>query len=82
MSKLIRVSEESFLKINDMSRRMGISKQDIIDEALDKLERTSIMKQANEAYERLRQDPQAWKEEIEERALWDSTLKDGLEDDK
>ncbi len=82
MSKLIRVSEESFLKIHDMARRMGISKQDIIDEALDKLERTNIMKQANEAYARLRQDPQAWKEEIEERALWDITLKDGLEDDK
>jgi len=80
MSKLIRVSEESFLKINDMARRMGISKQDIIDEALDKLERMNIMKQANEAYARLRQDPAKWQEEEQEREIWDSTLMDGLED--
>ena len=81
MLKLIRVTEESFLKIHEMARRMGISKQEIIDEALDKLERTNIMKQANEAYARLQKDSQAWKEEQEERALWDTTLKDGLEDE-
>jgi len=80
MSKLIRVSEESFVKLNTMARKLGISKQEIIDEALEKLEHVNLMKQANEAYARLRQNPEEWREEELERDLWESALGDGLKD--
>jgi hypothetical protein len=33
------------------------------------------------AYAALRADPDAWAEELAERALWDTTLMDGLWDD-
>ena len=36
---------------------------------------------ANAAYARLRRDPVAWAEELEERRLSENTLMDGLEDD-
>jgi predicted DNA-binding protein len=80
MSKLLRVSEESFVRLNNMARRLGISKQEIIDEALEKLERVNLMQQANEAYARLRKNPEEWREEERERDLWESALGDGLED--
>ena len=34
---------------------------------------------ANEAYLRLRNDPKAWQEELEERRLWEATLLDGID---
>lgn len=33
----------------------------------------------NAQYADLRNDPVAWAQELEERALWDATLADGLE---
>jgi hypothetical protein len=39
-----------------------------------------LLDQANAAFARLKQDPQAWAEELAERALWESTLLDGLAD--
>jgi len=37
--------------------------------------------QLNAGYARLRRDPAAWAEELEEQRLWDRTLMDGLEDE-
>ena len=61
---------------------MGASKQLIIEKALDRLARENLLKRANEAYEALRSDPEGWAEELKERAEWDVTLADGLEDDE
>jgi hypothetical protein len=33
----------------------------------------------NEGYARLRADPEAWQEELDERRLWDTTMADGLD---
>jgi len=44
-------------------------------------ERKKFLEGCNADYARLRTDPQAWQEELEERALWDCTLMDGLKDD-
>ena len=41
--------------------------------------RKKLIQASNEAYAKLRRNPKAWKEELEERALWDATLADGLE---
>ncbi len=34
--------------------------------------------EATAAFQRLRDDPKAWQEELEERKLWEATLPDGL----
>jgi len=41
--------------------------------------RDYFFRKADEAYARLREDPKAWKNELEERAEWDVTLMDGLD---
>jgi hypothetical protein len=42
--------------------------------------RDRFLDRVNDAYSALRRDPEAWAEEQAERALWDSTLADGLTD--
>ncbi len=39
-----------------------------------------LLQKTNEAYAALREDEETWKEELRERALWESTLMDGLEE--
>ena len=81
MSKLVRISDEAFLKLNFIAKKTGTSKQDVLDEALENWERDILLKQANEAYAALKKNDALWKEEQKERALWDATLSDGLEDE-
>jgi hypothetical protein len=46
-------------------------------------ERELFLKQANEDYARLKkEDPEGWKELLEERKEWEVTLADGLDDEK
>jgi hypothetical protein len=46
---------------------------------LEEYRRTRLFQQADAAYEALRADPEAWRQELEERAMWDVTLMDGIE---
>lgn len=81
MSKILRVSDEAFSKIDQIAINTGFSKQDIIDKALYNLEKETFLKQANEAYAAMKKDPKQWREHQEEIALWESTLADGLKDE-
>ena len=56
--------------------------QSVIDQAVEAYRRRRFLEAANEEYARLRADPTAWGEELEERRLWDSTLLDALESDE
>ena len=77
MSRIVRVSDEAYTKLNSIAKAAGVSKQDMIDAVLKKWEKDTLLKQANEAYTALRQNDQDWQEELAERALWDVTLEDG-----
>lgn len=46
---------------------------------LDVRRRRELLEQANRDYAALRADPEAWQAELAERALWETTLLDGLE---
>lgn len=41
----------------------------------------TILDETADAYAGLRSDPERWQEELDERAEWDTTLADGLEDE-
>ena len=41
-----------------------------------------LFEKGNRAYAEMKKDSKKWQEELEERALWDCTLLDGLENDK
>jgi predicted transcriptional regulator len=81
MSKILRVSDEAYSKLTQITKNTGLSNQDVIDKALENLERETFLKQANEAYAAMKKDPKQWQEHLEEIAVWEATLSDGLEDE-
>ena len=44
--------------------------------------RNQFWTDVNEAFAKLKSDPDAWAAELEERKLWDTTLMDGLDPDE
>jgi hypothetical protein len=81
MSKILRVSDEAYSKLTQITKNTGLSNQDVIDKALENLERETFLKRANEAYAAMKKDPKQWQEHLEEIAVWEATLADGLEDE-
>lgn len=63
-------------------KRVGDSKIDnrILRKDLQEIDRKSLIEATNAAYAKLRHNRTAWSEELEERAPWDSTLNDGLDE--
>ena len=52
--------------------------QAVPDDAVERYQRDRFLDDVNAAFASLRSDPEGWKEEQEERALWDATLNDEL----
>lgn len=78
-SSSIRVEEETIVKLRAISREEKKPMGQVVTDLVKKYEREKFWKEAREAFERLREDPVAWKEYQDETALWDSTSGDGLE---
>jgi len=54
--------------------------QTIIDRAVEDFRRQSFIEQANKAYLALRENPEAWEAELQERREWEATLADNQKD--
>ncbi len=74
----VRISEESHQVLRELSEQEGTSMQNLLDEAVEQLRRRKFLVQANAAFAALKADPKAWKEELEERKLWERTSSDGV----
>jgi len=77
----VRISLPARNQLRELAEHVGKSMQLVVEEAIELYRRRSFLEDVNAAYSELRQDPQAWAEIEEERALWDSTLADGLPED-
>jgi predicted transcriptional regulator len=76
----IRVSLRTRDELQDLARRAGMSMQQVLDQALEQYRRRQILDMTNAAYAALQANPAAWADLHEERAQWDATLSDGLEE--
>jgi hypothetical protein len=52
-----------------------------VDKTNEALRRQRLLEQHNRAYAAVRADTELWRKELEERAIWDAALADGLEDE-
>lgn len=77
----IRIPDKTRQTLAELSSETGESLQDILAAAVEQYRRNRILEQANQAYARLKKDPEVWQELLEERAQWDSTLADDLDDE-
>jgi len=80
MSKTMRVTDNAYEKLEELSEETGFSKQDLIDRAIEELSRKLFFKKVNKAYSKLRSNPKEWEEELQEREEWES-INDQLDDE-
>ncbi len=80
MATTMRITERSHETLRRLSDEAKLSMQEIADRAIEEYRRRQILEQTNAAYAGLRLDPEAWQQELEERADWEDTLADGLEE--
>jgi hypothetical protein len=80
MSYTIRIGEETRNILHEISQQEKISIQAVLEKAIEKSRRQYVLAQTNRAYTKLRKNPQAWEEEMNERTSWENTLSDDLED--
>jgi len=78
----MRVYDKTYSQIDKIAHQLKISKQEALDQAVESYRRELFLREANNAYAALRNDPEAWQNEKEERETWDYTIQDGLEDDR
>jgi len=81
MAVTMRVTKETHGALKEMAGTRGIPMTEVLNEIVKRMAREERLRLGNEAYARLREDPEAWAEELEERRLFEGTLMDGLEDD-
>ncbi len=77
----VRIDSSTYKVLQNLSAQTGRKTQEILSEAVELYRRQLFLKKTNDAFAKLKTDSQAWKEEKEERAVWDTALLDGLKDD-
>lgn len=75
----VRISPRAHQLLRQLAEEEQQSMQAILDRALERYRRENFLRAANADFEALRCDPKAWKDELQERELWERTLADGLE---
>jgi predicted transcriptional regulator len=79
-STTVRVSEHTHDVLRKLAEATGEPLQKVLERAVENYRREQFFAELDEAYARLQADPVAWEEELAERALWETTLADGLDD--
>lgn len=81
MSTTVRISQSSWQALKLIAAQAGEPMQAVLDKAIEAYRRQCFLQKANDAYAALRENAEAWQEEIMEREAWDITLGDGLRRD-
>lgn len=75
----VRVSESTHQLLRSLATQAGESMQDVVEKAVEHYRRKAFLEGLNNDFLNLQENSVAWKDEVEERTLWDNTLQDGLE---
>jgi hypothetical protein len=73
---MIRVDQAVEKRLGEIAARTGDTMQEVVAAAVEEYERKLFWEQVNAEFAALRNDPKAWKQELDERAAWDATLSD------
>jgi len=77
----VRIRPETREALRELERRTGERTPEILARAVDQFRRSLIIAETNAAYAALREDLTAAADVDAERAEWETTLADGLDDD-
>jgi predicted transcriptional regulator len=79
-STTVRVSEHTHELLRELAEATGEPLQKVLERAVEHYRREQFFAELDAAYARLQADPVAWQEELAERAEWEVTRADGLDD--
>ncbi len=77
---MLRINERTRAALRELARERGEPMSRVVEHLVDSARAERFFADADAAYERLRRDPHAWAAEQDDRAAWEATLDDGLED--
>lgn len=81
-SLTIRVSRSTHELLRGLATSSKATISALVDEAVRDLQRKKFWADFNAGYAALKADPKAWADLQQENAAWDSTLADGLPEEK
>ena len=79
-TKPVRIDEAGHRTLRELRRQTGETSSTILCKALEEYRRKRFFDTLDEAYAALRANPKAWADELADRAAWDTTIGDGLDD--
>lgn len=74
-----RISEQAHRTLRRLCTQTGSTSEQVIDAALELLERDRLLAAINAGYAALRRDEAAWAGAAAESEEWDAALRDGLD---
>ena len=80
-STTVRISVETLKALRELSAPFGEPMRVVLSKAVETYRRQYIPEKANAAYAILRDHPEAWWVEQDERQEWEVTLADGREEE-
>ncbi len=80
-SATVKIDAETYAKLRETATQTGKPMIAVLAEAIEVYRRQSFLEALNVDFASLRGDARAWKEELAERAAWDSALADDLDED-
>ena len=79
MSTNIQISARSLDVIRQISERKGLDVSEVLDCAVETYRREVLLDETSMAFHALKENAEAWVEELNERELWETSIGDGLE---
>ena len=79
-SLTVRITPKAHRSLKEISRLTGEPMPAVLDKAIDEYRRRRFLEGLSADFAALRKDAKAWRHELDERAAWDVTLADGLEE--
>lgn len=80
-SLTVRIGDSAHRTLQELAEQTGASMQSVLEKAIAEYQRKYFLEGLSADFAALRNNPKAWQEEQEERAMWDATVADGLEDE-
>jgi predicted transcriptional regulator len=80
-SATVRIDADTLTKLRALATSSGESMPIVLRRAIDAYERAQFLEGLDRDFASLRANPKAWSEEEIERAEWEATLADSLEND-
>jgi len=80
-SSNVRISETAHRRLRELANNEHVSMQTVLERALEHYRRQRLLEAANKQYASLQANPAAWKQELQEREIWDRATADGVDEE-